>query len=41
VFEEMGTIPETMEISRGTGALGGRPLMVVSAADHDAETRAL
>jgi pimeloyl-ACP methyl ester carboxylesterase len=41
VFEEMGTIPETMEISLGTGALGQKPLMVVSSADHDAQTGAL
>jgi pimeloyl-ACP methyl ester carboxylesterase len=41
VFEEMGTIPETMEEARGTGTLGEKPLMVVSSADHDAQTRAL
>jgi pimeloyl-ACP methyl ester carboxylesterase len=41
MFEEMGTIPESLEKARGTGTLGGRPLMVVSAADHDAKTGAL
>lgn len=41
MFEEMRTIPETMEKSRGTGTLGEKPLVVVSAADHDAQTRAL
>jgi pimeloyl-ACP methyl ester carboxylesterase len=41
VFEEMGTIPETMEEARGTGTLGEKPLVVVSAADHDAQTKAL
>jgi pimeloyl-ACP methyl ester carboxylesterase len=41
MFEEMGTIPETMEKARGTGKLGEKPLMVVSAADHDAETGVL
>jgi pimeloyl-ACP methyl ester carboxylesterase len=41
VFEEMGTIPETQEKARGTGRLGEKPLVVVSAADHDAETGAL
>jgi pimeloyl-ACP methyl ester carboxylesterase len=41
VFEEMGTIPETMEKARGTGTLGEKPLMVVGAADHDAQTGAL
>jgi pimeloyl-ACP methyl ester carboxylesterase len=41
VFEEMGTIPETMEKARGTGTLGEKPLVVVSAADHDAQTGAL
>jgi pimeloyl-ACP methyl ester carboxylesterase len=40
VFEEMGTIPETMEKARGTGTLGEKPLVVVSAADHDAQTEA-
>jgi pimeloyl-ACP methyl ester carboxylesterase len=40
-FEEMGTIPETMEKARGTGTLGEKPLMVVSAAaDQGAQTRA-
>jgi pimeloyl-ACP methyl ester carboxylesterase len=41
MFEEMGTIPATMEKARGTGTLGGKPLVVVSAADHDAQTGAL
>jgi pimeloyl-ACP methyl ester carboxylesterase len=41
VFEERGTIPETMEKARGTGTLGKKPLMVVSSADHDAQTGAL
>jgi pimeloyl-ACP methyl ester carboxylesterase len=41
VFEEMGTIPETLEKARGTGTLGEKPLMVVSAADHGAQTGAL
>jgi pimeloyl-ACP methyl ester carboxylesterase len=41
MFEEMGTIPETMEKARGTGTLGEKPLVVVSAADHDAQTGAL
>ena len=41
MFEEMGTIPESQEKARGTGTLGERPLMVVSAADHDAKTGAL
>jgi hypothetical protein len=41
MFEEMGTIPETMEQARGRGALGEEPLVVVSAADHDAQTRVL
>ena len=41
VFEEMGTIPETMEKARGRGKLGEKPLMVVSSADHDAKTGAL
>jgi pimeloyl-ACP methyl ester carboxylesterase len=41
VFEEMGTIPETMEEARGTGTLGEKPLVVVSAADHKGETGAL
>jgi hypothetical protein len=41
VFDEMGTIPETMEKARGTGTLGAKPLMVVSSADHDAKTGAL
>ena len=41
VFEEMGTIPETMEKARGRGTIGAKPLMVVSAADHDAKTGAL
>jgi pimeloyl-ACP methyl ester carboxylesterase len=40
-FEEMGTIPESLEKARGTGTLGERPLVVVSAADHDAKTGAL
>ena len=39
--ESMGTIPESMEQARGTGTLGERPLVVVSAADHDAQTEAL
>jgi pimeloyl-ACP methyl ester carboxylesterase len=41
MFEEMGTIPETLEKARGTGTLGEKPLMVVSAADHGAQTGAL
>jgi pimeloyl-ACP methyl ester carboxylesterase len=41
VFEEMGTIPETMEKARGRGTIGEKPLMVVSAEDHDAQTGAL
>jgi pimeloyl-ACP methyl ester carboxylesterase len=41
MFEEMGTIPESMGKARGTGTLGERPLVVVSAADHDAQTGAL
>jgi pimeloyl-ACP methyl ester carboxylesterase len=41
VFEEMGTIPQTMEKARGAGTLGEKPLMIVSAADHDAQTGAL
>jgi pimeloyl-ACP methyl ester carboxylesterase len=41
VFEEMGTIPETMEKARGRGTLGEKSLMVVSSADHDAKTGAL
>jgi pimeloyl-ACP methyl ester carboxylesterase len=41
VFEEMGTIPETMEKARGAGTLGQKPLVVVSSADHDAQTGAL
>ena len=41
VFEEMGTIPETMEKARGRGTIGEKPLMVVSSADHDAQTGAL
>jgi pimeloyl-ACP methyl ester carboxylesterase len=41
VFEEMGTIPQTMEKARGTGTLGEKPSGVVSAADHDAQTGAL
>jgi pimeloyl-ACP methyl ester carboxylesterase len=41
VFEEMGTIPESMEKARGRGTLGEKPLMVVSAADHDTQTGAL
>jgi pimeloyl-ACP methyl ester carboxylesterase len=41
VFEEMGTMPESLEKARGTGTLGEKPLMVVSAAaDHGAEARA-
>jgi pimeloyl-ACP methyl ester carboxylesterase len=40
-FEEMGTIPETMEKARETGTLGEKPLMVVSSADHDAQTGSL
>jgi pimeloyl-ACP methyl ester carboxylesterase len=40
-YEEMGTMPESLEKARGTGTLGERPLMVVSAAaDHGAEARA-
>ena len=41
MFEEMGTIPESMEKARRTGTLGEKPLVVVSAADHDAQTGAL
>jgi hypothetical protein len=41
MFEEMGTIPESMEKAHGTGTLGEKPLVVVSAADHDVQTRAL
>jgi pimeloyl-ACP methyl ester carboxylesterase len=42
VFEEMGIMPETQEKARGTGKLGEKPLMVVSAAaDHGAGTVAL
>ena len=42
MFEEMGTMPESLEKARGTGTLGEKPLMVVSAAaDHGAEARAL
>ena len=41
VFEEMGTIPEMMEKARGRGTIGEKPLMVVSSADHDAQTGAL
>jgi pimeloyl-ACP methyl ester carboxylesterase len=42
MFEEMGTMPESLEKARGTGTLGEKPLMVVSAAaDHDAKTGAL
>jgi len=41
MFEEMGTIPESMEQARGTGRLGEKPLVVVSAADHDAKSEAL
>jgi pimeloyl-ACP methyl ester carboxylesterase len=41
MFEEMGTIPESMQKARGTGTLGEKPLVVVSAADHDAQTGAL
>ena len=41
MFEEMGTIPESLEIARGTGMLGEKPLVVVSAADHDAQAAAL
>jgi pimeloyl-ACP methyl ester carboxylesterase len=40
-YEEMGTMPESLEKARRTGTLGERPLMVVSAtADHGAEARA-
>ena len=41
-YEEMGsTMPESLEKARGTGTLGEKPLMVVSAAaDHGAEARA-
>lgn len=40
-YEEMGTMPESLEKARGTGTIGERPLMVVSAAaDHGAEARA-
>jgi pimeloyl-ACP methyl ester carboxylesterase len=41
MFEEMGTIPDTQEEARGRGTLGAKPLVVVSAADHDAQTGAL
>jgi pimeloyl-ACP methyl ester carboxylesterase len=41
MFEEMGTIPESIEKARGRGMLGEKPLVVVSAADHDAQTGAL
>jgi pimeloyl-ACP methyl ester carboxylesterase len=41
MFEEMGTIPDTQEEARGSGALGEKPLVVVSASDHDAKTGAL
>jgi pimeloyl-ACP methyl ester carboxylesterase len=41
VFEEMGTIPDTMEKARGSGTIGEKPLVVVSSADHDAQTGAL
>jgi pimeloyl-ACP methyl ester carboxylesterase len=42
MFEEMGTIPTALEEARGRGALGEKPLVVVSAAaDHGAEARAL
>lgn len=41
MFEEMGTIPESIEMARGSGTLGEKPLVVVSAADHDAQTGAL
>jgi pimeloyl-ACP methyl ester carboxylesterase len=42
MFEEMGTMPESLEKTRGTGTLGEKPLVVVSAAaDHGAEARAL
>jgi pimeloyl-ACP methyl ester carboxylesterase len=41
MFEEMGAIPESMEKARGTGTLGEKPLVVVSAADHDAKTGVL
>jgi pimeloyl-ACP methyl ester carboxylesterase len=39
VFEEMGTIPETMEKVGGKDTIGERPLVVVSSADHGAETQ--
>jgi pimeloyl-ACP methyl ester carboxylesterase len=41
MFEEMGTIPESMGKARGTGTLGEKPLVVVSAADHDGQTGVL
>ena len=41
VFEEMGTMPESLEKARGTGTIGEKPLVVVSSADHDAQTGAL
>jgi pimeloyl-ACP methyl ester carboxylesterase len=41
MFEEMDTIPHTMETARGRGTLREKPLVVVSAADHDAQTGAL
>jgi pimeloyl-ACP methyl ester carboxylesterase len=41
MFEEMGAIPDTQEEARGRGALGEKPLVVVSASDHDAKTEAL
>jgi hypothetical protein len=41
MFEEMGTIPESMEKTRGIDTLGEKPLVVVSAADHEAQTGAL
>jgi pimeloyl-ACP methyl ester carboxylesterase len=41
MFKEMGTIPDTQEEARGRGKLGEKPLVVVSAADHDAKTGAL
>ena len=40
-YEEMGTMPESLEKARGRGTIGERHLMVVSAgADHGAEARA-
>jgi hypothetical protein len=41
LFEEMSTMPATMETARETGSLGEKPLMVVSAADEGVGTGAL